>query len=101
MNNLNILFIGHSGSGKTSFIESVLKVTGVIEKKGTVEQKNTTSDYLPEEKDHMSSISTSIIPVEYNGYKLKDLEAKLLDISFDGCRLEFKNKIKLNMNNSC
>ncbi len=69
-----IAVVGAAGSGKTTFIESVLQVTGAKEKKGTVEQKTTTSDYLPEEKDHQSSISTSIIPVEYNGYKLNFLD---------------------------
>jgi elongation factor G len=69
-----VAVVGAPGSGKTSFMESVLNVTGVKDKKGTVEQKNTTSDYLPEEKDHQSSISTSIIPVEYNGFKINFLD---------------------------
>ncbi len=70
----SIAVVGAPGSGKTSFMESVLQVTGVKEKKGTVEQKNTTADYLPEEKDHQSTISTSIIPVEHNGYKMNFLD---------------------------
>ncbi|AIO18861.1 Elongation factor G [Candidatus Izimaplasma bacterium HR1] len=70
----SIAVVGAPGSGKTSFMESVLQVTGAIAKKGSVEQKSTTSDYLPEEKDHQSSISTSIIPVEYNGYKMNFLD---------------------------
>ncbi len=70
----SIAVVGAPGSGKTSFMESVLQVTGAKEKKGSVEKKDTTSDYLPEEKDHQSSISTSIIPVEYNGYKFNFLD---------------------------
>jgi elongation factor G len=66
--------VGAPGSGKTSFIESVLYVTGAKDKKGDVEHKNTTSDYLQEEKEHMSSISTSLIPVEYKDYKLNFLD---------------------------
>lgn len=66
--------VGAPGSGKTTFMESVLYKTGAIEKKGSVESKSTVSDYLTEEKDHMSSISTSIIPVEYNGYKFNFLD---------------------------
>ena len=66
--------VGAPGSGKTSFMESVLYVTGAKEKKGDVEHKTTTSDYLQSEKDHQSSISTSLIPVEYNGYKLNFLD---------------------------
>jgi len=66
--------VGAPGSGKTTFMESVLFKTGAIEKKGSVETKSTVSDYLQEEKDHMSSISTSIIPVEYNGFKINFLD---------------------------
>lgn len=66
--------VGAPGSGKTTFMESVLFKTGAIDKKGSVESKSTVSDYLTEEKDHMSSISTSIIPAEYNGFKFNFLD---------------------------
>ena len=66
--------VGAPGSGKTTFMESVLFRTGAIDKKGSIESKNTVSDYLNEEKDHQSSISTSIIPVEYNGFKINFLD---------------------------
>lgn len=66
--------VGAPGSGKTTFMESVLFKTGAIDKKGSIESKNTVSDYLNEEKDHQSSISTSIIPVEYNGFKINFLD---------------------------
>jgi elongation factor G len=66
--------VGAPGSGKTSFIESVLYVTGAKDNKGDVEHKNTTSDYMLEEKEHMSSISTSLIPVEYKNFKLNFLD---------------------------
>ncbi len=69
-----IAVVGIPGSGKTSFMESVLKVTGAKDKKGSVEEKNTTSDFLQEEKDHQSSISTSMIPVEYDQYKFNFLD---------------------------
>lgn len=69
-----IAVVGTTGTGKTSFMESVLYVTGVKNKKGTVEQKNTTSDFTHEEKEHQSSISTSLIPVEYGDYKFNFLD---------------------------
>ena len=40
-----VAVVGTPGTGKTSFMESVLYVTGVKSKKGTVEQKNTASDF--------------------------------------------------------
>ena len=69
-----IAVIGHPGSGKTSFMESMLYVTGAKIKKGKVDDKNTTSDYLVEEKHYLSSISTSLIPIEYEGYKFNFLD---------------------------
>ena len=69
-----IAVVGVPGSGKTSFMESVLGVTNTKSKKGSVEDKNTTSDFLSEEKDHQSSISTSLIPVEYENFKFNFLD---------------------------
>ncbi|MGS0973575.1 MAG: elongation factor G [Candidatus Izemoplasmataceae bacterium] len=69
-----IAVMGHLGSGKTSLMESILHVTGAKEKKGSVEEKSTTSDYLTEEKEHQASLSTSLIPVEYHDYKFNFLD---------------------------
>lgn len=69
-----IAVMGHLGSGKTSFMESVLYVTNSKETKGSVEDKNTTSDYLDEEKSHQISLSMSHIPVEYGDYKYNFLD---------------------------
>lgn len=66
--------VGAPGSGKTTFLESALYRTGVLEKKGSVESKNTVSDYLDIEHEHQSSVSTSIIPIEWNGYKINFLD---------------------------
>ncbi|HEY8436797.1 MAG TPA: elongation factor G [Haloplasmataceae bacterium] len=65
----NIVLLGHQGTGKTTLTESILQVTGVIDKKGEVEKGTTVSDFTKEEKDRQISITTSLIPVEYNGYK--------------------------------
>ena len=43
----NISLLGASGSGKTTLIESMLFESGVIQRRGTVEQGNTVSDYFP------------------------------------------------------
>ena len=41
----NIAVLGHLGSGKTSFGESLLFAAKAIDKKGEVERKNTVGDY--------------------------------------------------------
>ena len=70
----NIAIIGHLGSGKTSLTESLLHVSGAIEKKGEVEKKSTVSDYLPEEHNRQTSLSSSLIPIEWGDYKLNFID---------------------------
>ncbi len=69
-----VAVIGHPSSGKTSFLESMLYLTGTINKKGSVEGKNTVSDFTHEEQEHGTTIQTSLIPVEYHEYKFNFLD---------------------------
>lgn len=69
-----VAVVGHSGTGKTSFVESALFLSGSKAKKGTVESKSTTSDYLPEEHAKLTSFSTSLIPIEFKDYKINFLD---------------------------
>lgn len=66
----NLALIGHSGSGKTNLTEAMLFVTGVTKRQGKVADKNTISDFTKEEMEHGTSISTSIIPIEWRDRKL-------------------------------
>lgn len=70
----NVAILGHMGSGKTSLSESLLYLSKAIAKKGEVERKNTVSDYLQEEQNRQTSLSTSIIPVEWNDHKINFLD---------------------------
>ena len=65
----NIAIVGHQGSGKTSLVESIAFKGGVIPQKGTVEAKNTLSDYLPDEQKKQTSLSTAVVPVLYHDSK--------------------------------
>ncbi len=71
----NVCLLGHGGNGKTSLAESMLYLTGGTLRLGTVPDGNTVSDYDPEEVKRQISISTSILPVEYNGCKINLLDA--------------------------
>ena len=66
----NIALVGHGGCGKTTFLEAALLATGVINRLGKVEDGNTVSDYDKMEIEKGYSISTSLVPVEYNNVKI-------------------------------
>ncbi len=70
----NVALIGHNNCGKTSLTESLLFFTNVINRMGKVEDGNTVADFDKEEKDRQVSISTSIIPVEYDNTKVNFLD---------------------------
>lgn len=70
----NIALLGHLGSGKTTIAESLLFVSGGLTSKGTIENKNTVSDYMDEEKIKQGSLSTSLIPIEWADMKLNFLD---------------------------
>ena len=71
----NLALVGHSASGKTSLAEALLYKTGAIDKKGRVEEGSTVSDYEAQEKKRGISIQTSIIPVEFEDYKINFIDS--------------------------
>ena len=46
----NVAVLGHQGSGQTTLVESLAYKVGLISEKGSIEKKNTISDYLMDEK---------------------------------------------------
>ena len=71
----NICLLGHSGSGKTALAESLLYMTGVIDRMGKNADGNTVCDYDPEEIKRNISISTSVVPLDYKGARINLLDA--------------------------
>ncbi len=63
----NVVLLGHGGSGKTTVAEAMALLTGVTKRMGRVPDGNTISDYDKEEIKRQFSISTTLIPLEYNG----------------------------------
>ena len=64
-----IAFAGHSGSGKTTLGEALLYLTGAKDRRGSVSEGTTTSDYTPEEKAHGISVRTAVLPLDWKGHK--------------------------------
>ena len=63
----NVVLLGHGGAGKTTVAEAMALVAGVTKRMGKVTDGNTISDYDKEEIKRQFSISTSLIPLEYEG----------------------------------
>ena len=66
----NVVLLGHGGCGKTSLAEAIALQAGIITRAGKVATGNTISDFDKEEIKRGFSIGTSLIPVEWEGYKI-------------------------------
>ncbi len=71
----NVALLGHGGAGKTSLAEAMAYLSGITSRLGKVDDGNTVSDFGKEEQKRKISISTSVIPVEWEGYKINIIDA--------------------------
>lgn len=70
----NIALLGSKGSGKTTLAEAMLYECGVIKRRGTVEAKNTVSDYFPVEKEYGYSVFSTVFYAEFLNKKLNVID---------------------------
>ncbi|MBS9768877.1 MAG: elongation factor G [Flavobacteriaceae bacterium] len=70
----NIALIGASGAGKTTLAECMMYEGGVIQRRGSVEEKNTVSDYFPVEHEHGNSVFSTVLYTEWKGDKLNIID---------------------------
>ncbi|MCR4587680.1 MAG: elongation factor G [Lachnospiraceae bacterium] len=70
----NVVLLGHGGAGKTSLAEAMAYLSGITSRLGKVDDGNTVSDFNKEEQKRKISISTSVIPIEWEDYKINILD---------------------------
>ena len=70
----NIALLGSAGSGKTTLAESMLYEAGIIKRRGSVEAKNTVSDYFPVELEYGYSVFPTVFHVEWKNKKLNIID---------------------------
>ncbi len=74
----NVVLLGHGGAGKSTVAEALAYLTGVTKRMGKISDGNTISDYDKEEIKRQFSISTTMVPIEYQGAEGK-IKINLLD----------------------
>ena len=70
----NVVLLGHGGSGKTSLVEAMAYVSGATTRMGKVADGNMISDFDKEEQKRQFSISTSLVPIEWEKAKINVLD---------------------------
>ncbi len=75
----NVVLLGNSGSGKTTLAEAMLFEGKIIERRGAVENKNTTSDYNEIEHENGNSIFSTVLYTEYQNQKVNIIDTPGLD----------------------
>lgn len=75
----NIVFVGAHNSGKTTLTETMLFEAGLINRRGTVENRNTVSDYHEIEQERGSSVFATPLHTEWRNYKINIIDTPGLD----------------------
>ncbi len=70
----NVALIGGAKSGKTTMAEAMLMEGKVISRKGTIEDKNTVSDYKPIEQEREHSVHSVLLHTFYDNKKINLLD---------------------------
>ena len=85
----NVALVGHQSCGKTSLVEALLYSTGATTRMGHISESNMVSDWDDEEKERGLSLSTSLVPIEFNDVKINVLDTP----GFTDFQGELKNAI--------
>ncbi len=75
----NTLVCGNPKSGKTTLVEAMLFEGGVIDRKGSIENKNTVSDYNEIEHENENSVFATVAYAEYDDKKINIIDTPGLD----------------------
>ena len=70
----DVVILGHGSAGKTSLVEAMANLSGLTSRLGNITDGTTISDYDKEEQKRKFSISTSLVPVIWNDYKINVLD---------------------------
>jgi elongation factor G len=75
----NIVLIGGAKTGKTTLAEDMAFEGGVINRRGSVEDKNSVSDYRDIEIERQNSVYSSVLYSIYNNHKINIIDTPGFD----------------------
>lgn len=75
----NVVFVGAHNSGKTTLSETMLYEAGILKRRGTIEAKNTVSDYHEIEHERQASVFATPLHTEWRNYKINIMDTPGLD----------------------
>ncbi len=75
----NIALVGGAKSGKTTLSECMIFEGGLINRRGSVDDKNTVSDYREIEHERENSVSSTVMYAEYEGKKINIIDTPGFD----------------------
>ena len=75
----NVALLGSSKSGKTTLAETMLFEAGMLNRRGTIEDKNTVSDYHEIEHSRENSVYATSLHTEWRDYKINIIDTPGLD----------------------
>jgi elongation factor G len=75
----NIALVGGAKAGKTTLAEAMLFLGGIVKRRGTIEDKNTISDYREIEIERQNSVFSTVLYTEYQGKKINIIDAPGFD----------------------
>src|SRR3954471_18371155 len=70
----NIVLLGHAGCGKTTLAECMLYEAGLINRRGSIAERNTVSDYHELEQERGNSIFSKLLHTKWRGYKINIID---------------------------
>src|SRR6478735_4370480 len=71
----NVMIAGHGGSGKTTLVDAMLFASGTVNRKASVPDGNSFSDFEKEEKEHKHSIFSAILHCDHQGKRINLIDS--------------------------
>src|SRR3954467_15530217 len=71
----NVLIAGHGGSGKTTLVDALLHASGTVNRKASVLDGSSFSDFEKEEKEHKHSIFSAVLHADHLGKRINIIDS--------------------------